>query len=69
MEARKRGSWLRRPRTVAEERQNKGAEADGERIRGKRRILPDNYDDIRMGSIFDRSWKRLRKTKWAKPAL
>lgn len=66
MEARKRSDWLRRPRTVAEERHTRGDELDGIKIRGKRRKLPDNYDDIRIGSIDDKSWKRLRKIKWVK---
>jgi hypothetical protein len=39
--------------------------SDGEPdFRGRQRTLPTAWDDYKIGSIEDRSWKKYRKTRW-----
>jgi len=61
MSATKRPYYHRRIRTTQEIRENLCCEIE---VRGKRRRVPDSWDDISQSHWRDRSWKRLRKTKY-----
>ena len=54
-------SWLRHPRTTQERR----ASLDGY-CRPRRNIhnLPSAWEDIPRGDLYDRCWKRFRKTQY-----
>ena len=34
------------------------------KVKGRIKLLPTNWDDIPVGSIRDRNWKRDRKTQY-----
>lgn len=56
--------WIgfRRPRTAAEIAANAAALADGIPVRGRRRNVPDAWDDLPRH--VERSWKAHRRTRW-----
>lgn len=53
--------YHRSVRTQQERRENDGCEIE---VRGKRRCLPTNWDDLNQSSQNDRSWKRKRKIRY-----
>lgn len=66
--------WLRAPATTAERRANQEdwiLDIEDLEIhipvRGRRRNLPDAWDDIPTIGLKNRNWKRFRRTRW-KPA-
>lgn len=63
---RHRGNVLRNIKTTAERRMAKSVvKEDGEPdFRGKRRNIPNAWDDIVSDSYRIRSWKYYRKTRW-----
>lgn len=56
------GSFFRKPKTTGERRANQSEDAK----HGRRRDLPNSWDDIMKSSREDRNWKKFRKTKWKK---
>jgi len=62
------GSFYRVPKHLAAWREKYAFDADyrGEKIktRNKEKLPPTAWDDIARASIYDRSWKRFRKTRW-----
>lgn len=63
---RRYGRTLRSMKTLATLREAGAVvKDDGEpEFRGRRRTLPTAWDDHKIGSIEDRSWKMYRKTRW-----
>lgn len=66
--------WLRHPATTAERRANQEAWildindlAVFVPVRGRRRNLPQAWDDIPIADLKNRNWKRFRKTRWRVP--
>ena len=65
-----RGSYSRRPKTLAELRDIAGIEYDEEMVehgikaRRARYEVPTNWDDITRASRYDRSWKNHRQTQY-----
>lgn len=55
--------YYRSVATQNEHRQNCGAEADGHRVRGKRKYIPHSWDDRRVSRDWKRSWKDFTKNK------
>lgn len=64
------GRFHRRMQTMAERRLVAGrvAEEGEPEWRGRRRALPNPWDDFMIGSLGVRSWKRHRKTQWKRIA-
>lgn len=69
-------SHYRRMRFVAVWRASEAAvqhdRDEGVRVNGRlhRAVPPNSWDDYRRGgSVYDRSWKRNRKTRWREPAV
>lgn len=60
------GHYFRRIKTTGELKSVAGVLKDeGEpEFRGRRRVLPNAWDDIKIMSVNDRSWKKYRKTRW-----
>lgn len=52
--------WLRGPRNIGVKKELLATVGT---LKGQK-FPPDNYDDIRRSTIYDRSWKRFRLTKW-----
>lgn len=64
------GRYLRNPKTTAERRDNQEdiiLDIDLEvrvPVRGRRRNLPNAWNDILVSGLRDRNWKRFRRTRW-----
>jgi hypothetical protein len=56
---------LRKIQTIQERRWNE-AHKDLVKIRGNRKKLPDDWEDIPRSDINHRSWKKHRKTQYKK---
>lgn len=61
------GHWYRHPKTFNEIKQNSDVEIK-EFVRKRRFLIPDAWDDLVVGSNYDRSWKSCKKVKkqWQK---
>jgi len=59
----KRGRLFRHIRTTQERRYNL-SEEHKDYVRGKRRKLPEAWDDILISSQYNKSWKRHRSTQY-----
>jgi hypothetical protein len=65
-----RGSYMRTPKTKQERSEVSLFESYEElkdlniRIRGRRKHLPTNWDDMIRADYYDRNWKRHRKTQY-----
>lgn len=53
--------WLRIPKTTQESRENSSPDTE-QFVRGKRKNLPEYFDDLVRKP--ERSWKRHRLTRW-----
>lgn len=54
------GHWLRSPRNASIKRSLLSVM---DTLRGVS-VPPNSYDDIARSSIYDRNWKRFRRTRW-----
>lgn len=52
--------YFRRPKTTSERRANQDEDAR----HGRRRDVPNAWDDIMVASRANRNWKKYRKTKY-----
>lgn len=56
--------YYRSPKTFQERKELARAAEFGVKVRGRRRVLPTNYDDIPHGDIRINNWKRYRNTQY-----
>lgn len=57
-------SYYRSPKTFQERKELANAEEYGIKVRGRRKHLPTNYDDIPHSDHGIKCWKRYRKTQY-----
>lgn len=57
-------SYYRSPKTFQERKEIARTEEFGVKVRGRRKHLPTNYDDIPHGDNHIKCWKHYRKTQY-----